>query len=80
MEGADAEMNNASQYAETDPRHHTVKILQHFDELIDQLRREVTEVDDARAKALFETSAEVIGGLSNAFRDFEEGTEAAWRR
>jgi hypothetical protein len=30
-------------------------------------------------KAMFETSAEVLGGLRKAFQDYEQKNEAAWR-
>jgi hypothetical protein len=47
--------------------------------LADHLREDVGKVDDALAKALFETAAEVLLGLEKAFADYEEGTEEAWR-
>jgi hypothetical protein len=31
-------------------------------------------------KAMFETSAEVLGGLRKAFHDYEQKNEAAWQR
>jgi hypothetical protein len=50
-----------------------------FDELIQHLREDVEKVDDARAKAMFETSAEVIIGLKKTFEHFEAGEEKAWQ-
>jgi hypothetical protein len=47
--------------------------------LIDHLRADVDEVDDPRARALFETSAEVLTGLKKAFGDYERKSEKAWR-
>lgn len=41
--------------------------------LQDQLREDVHNADDPRAQALFETTAEVVGGLANAFVHYEEG-------
>jgi len=38
------------------------------------------KVDEPRLRAMFETSAEVLGGLCKAFRDYERKNEAAWRR
>ncbi|MDA8368703.1 MAG: hypothetical protein M0026_02400 [Nocardiopsaceae bacterium] len=70
----------SQQFAEDDPRHHTVRARQKFDELVTHLREDVGKVDDAQARALFETSAEVLIGLSTAFSHFEEGNEPAWRR
>ncbi len=34
---------------------------------------------DPRAQALFETSAEVLDGLSKAFDDYNNRAEAAWK-
>lgn len=46
--------------------------------LIGHLRDDVKEVSDPKAKALFETAAETLGGLLRAFQDYEAGDEAAW--
>jgi hypothetical protein len=67
------------QATERDPRHHTQKMSARFQELIDHLRSDVEKIDDPRAKAMFETSAEVLGGLQKAFRDYEQKNEPAWR-
>jgi hypothetical protein len=40
----------------------------------------VTKVDEPQLKAMFETSAEVLGGLAKAFQDYERKNEAAWKR
>lgn len=50
-----------------------------FGDLIDHLRKDVKLVSDPRAKAMYETSAEVLRGLQKAFEDYEAGTEEAWR-
>jgi hypothetical protein len=49
-------------------------------EIIGHLREDVEKVDEPQLKAMFETSAEVLGGLVKAFRDYERKNEAAWRR
>jgi uncharacterized membrane-anchored protein YhcB (DUF1043 family) len=64
---------------ERDPRHHTRKMRQRLTETMDHLRRDIDEVDEPQLKAMFETSAEVLGGLVKAFRDYEEKNESAWR-
>jgi len=46
---------------------------------MDHLRRDIDVVDEPQLKAMFETSAEVLGGLVKAFRDYEEKNESAWR-
>lgn len=63
----------------SDPQVHTANIKNEFQELIDHLREDITKVDDPSAKALFETSAEVLIGLKKAFSDYEEKNEPAWQ-
>ena len=70
----------ASNYPESDPRHHTTQIRGWLQQIIDHLRDDVSEVDDPRAEALFETSAEVLGGLKKAYEHFEKKSEEAWRK
>lgn len=61
-----------------DPRVHTDAIAERLQALVDHLRHDVTEVDDPRAQALFETAAEVLGGLRKAFVDYGQRNEKAW--
>lgn len=63
-----------------DPRHHTQKMQTRLQEIIDHLREDIGKVDDPQMKAMFETSAEVLGGLKKAFSDFEQKNESAWRK
>jgi len=63
----------------SNPIDHTQKIKGQFEELITHLREDIAKVDDARAKALFEVSAEVLTGLKKAFSDFEQKNEEAWK-
>jgi len=63
---------------ETDPRAHTARMEQSFHETIDTLRSEIKVMTDPRARALFETAAEVIGGLEKAFHDYDKKDELAW--
>jgi hypothetical protein len=39
---------------------------------------DVEKVNDPKAQALFEVSAEVIDGLQKAFRDYDKRNESAW--
>ena len=64
---------------ENDPIHHTQKLKTQMRQLIDHLREDVEKVTEPKAQALFETSAEVLGGLVKAFDDYEKKTETAWR-
>ncbi|MGY4313379.1 hypothetical protein [Bradyrhizobium sp. JR3.5] len=43
------------------------------------LREDIEKVDEPQLKAMFETSAEVLGGLEKAFKDYEQRNEKAWR-
>lgn len=69
-------MNN---YPETDPRHHTQKIQMSLEALIEHLRQDIQKVDEPKAQALFETSAEVLIGLKTAYIHYEQKSEEAWR-
>ena len=62
-----------------DPLEHTANIKDEFAKLSEHLRKDVDKVDDPRAKALFEVSAEVIDGLQKAFNDFKKKNESAWK-
>jgi hypothetical protein len=42
-------------------------------------REDVRKVSDAKAQALFETTAEVLKGLVKAYDDFEQKQEEAWK-
>ncbi len=64
---------------ERDPRHHTQRMKVRLQETIDHLRQDIQKVDEPQLKAMFETSAEVLGGLVKAFGDYEKRNEAAWR-
>ncbi|WEX74552.1 hypothetical protein PYH37_001990 [Sinorhizobium numidicum] len=66
-------------YSDANPMHHTQKMKGELSTLIDHLREDITKVDDPQFKALFETSAEVLGGLVKAFTHYEQKSEAAWK-
>jgi len=48
--------------------------------LVHDLRGDIRRMEDPQFNALFETSAEVLIGLTKAFRDFESKEEPAWRK
>jgi hypothetical protein len=62
------------------PQHHTQKMKKRLQETADHLRQDITKVDEPQLKAMFETSAEVLGGLIKAFGDYEKKNEAAWQK
>lgn len=63
-----------------DPKHHAEKMRQRLEETMNHLREDIGKVDEPQFKAMFETSAEVLGGLIKAFRDYEQKNESAWRQ
>jgi hypothetical protein len=63
-----------------DPRFRAEKLKQMLREAMERARQDIVELDDVQARALFETTAEVLGGLVNTFEHYEAGTEPAWRR
>jgi hypothetical protein len=65
---------------DSDPRHHTQKMAKQLQDTITHLREDVKKVDEPQLKAMFETSAEVLGGLVKAFKDYEQKNEPAWRK
>ncbi len=70
----------AAPATERDPRHRTRKMQKRLQEIKDHLRSDIEKVDEPQLKAMFETSAEVLGGLIKAFHDYEQKNESAWRR
>ena len=62
----------------SDSLEHVKNIQSEFEKLIAHLRKDISLVKEPRAKALFETSAEVLRGLSKAFSDYAEKNEKAW--
>lgn len=65
--------------ADRDPRHHTQKMQKALHDIRNHLREDIQKVDEPQLKAMFETSAEVLGGLEKAFKDYEQKNEKAWR-
>ena len=64
---------------ENNPIRHTQKIKAQMRQIISQLRENVGKVTEAKARALFETSAEVLTGLVKAYEDYEKKDQKVWR-
>jgi hypothetical protein len=71
-------MTDRQQYAENDPRHHTIKLKDLLDQARQHAREDVGKINDAKGQALFETTAEVLGGLITAYEHYEQQSDA-WR-
>jgi hypothetical protein len=65
---------------ENDARTHARRIKGMLHGVMQHMREDIGKVDDPAAKALFETSAEALGGLIKAYEDFEKKAEPAWQR
>jgi hypothetical protein len=64
---------------ESDPRYHTENIQRMLRDVMDHVREDVGKVDDPKAQALYETTAEVLGGLATAYQHYLDRSEKAWR-
>ena len=71
-------MNQWVEYNENDPRYYTSKIKKQLSDMVSHLREDERKVDDPKARALFEVTAEVLTGLRKAFDDYEDHAPA-WR-
>ncbi len=65
--------------AENNPVRHTLKIKAQMRQIINHLSEDAGKVTEAKARALFETSSEVLARLVKAFDDYERKGEEAWR-
>ncbi|HKB92233.1 MAG TPA: hypothetical protein VKC60_17080 [Opitutaceae bacterium] len=63
-----------------EPKPLSTDIQLRLSELIDECRKDVSEVAEPKFQALLETAAEVLGSLKTAFADYDQGREPAWRR
>jgi hypothetical protein len=70
-------MKNATD--KNDPVRRTRKVRRHFKQLMGELRNDVEKIVEPQARALLETSAEVLGGLAKALKDYETKREKAWK-
>ena len=75
-------MPNAATQSEqmSDPIDRIHSMSKRLTEVIDCLRDDIGRVEEPQFKAMFETAAEVLGGLVTAFRHYEEKSERGWKR
>jgi hypothetical protein len=70
-------MGERMQFAE-DPRRHTAKLHDMLTEVVRHAREDISKIDEPKAQALFETTAEVCTGLTTAYEHYEQ-RQPAWR-
>jgi hypothetical protein len=64
--------------ATNDPRKHVDNIAQMLRDIATHLGEDTKRVDEPQAKALFETTREVLKGLITAFEHYRRDAEQAW--
>jgi hypothetical protein len=70
---------NEHDYSDTEPLHHVAKIHRMLGELMTHCREDSTKIAEPKAQALFETTAEVLGGLRTAYERYASQPEAAMK-
>jgi len=65
--------------SENDPRTQAMHVKQMMQSIAVLLREDLDKLTDPKAQALFETSAEVLTGLIQAFDHYEKKSEKAWQ-
>lgn len=71
-------MGERMTYQEKDPRHHTLKLQEMLNEVVQHAREDIGKIDEPKAQALFETTAEVCTGLATAMEHYQQQAPA-WR-
>lgn len=64
---------------ERDTLYHARRIRAMLDDVRTHMRDDIGKIDEPQAKAMFETSAEALGGLIKAFDDYAKKNEPAWQ-
>lgn len=72
------EMTDPAAYPEDDPRHHVVRLRGMLQGVAEHAREDIGKIDEPKAQALFETTAEVCAGLVTAMEHYLR-KEPAWR-
>ena len=72
-------MSKPTDRPESDPRELTPRIKQLLTETLELARKDVGKIDDPKAQALLETTAEVLAGLKKAYEHYEQQAEGAWK-
>jgi len=60
--------------------HHVIKISQMLEAVMKHCREDIAKIEEPKAQVLFETTAEVLGGLKKAYEHYATGAEPAMRR
>jgi hypothetical protein len=77
---ADTEADSEALNTATDPMANARHLTLRLQDIRDRFREDLDKIEDPRAQVLFETTAEVLGGLIKALTEFQSKNESAWRR
>ena len=66
-------------YTENNPRYHVVKVRGMLNAVMRHCREDIEKVAEPKAQAIFETTAEVLEGLINAYNRYERELEEKGR-
>jgi hypothetical protein len=75
-EGQTGMQNTEANMRPTEHAQHIAQILQQAQQ---ECRADIGRIDDPKAQALFETVAEVVGGLLKALEHYQAGSEPVWK-
>jgi hypothetical protein len=67
----------SNQYSETDPRHHAANIQRMLHDVMTHCRQDATRIQEPKAQALCEATAEVLNGLRTTWEHYETRAEPA---
>ena len=62
-------------YTEANPRYHVVKVRGMLNAVMRHCREDIETVAEPKAQILFETTAEVLSGLINAYSRYDSELE-----
>ena len=66
-------------YREDNPRYHVVKVRGMLHAVMRHCREDIGKVDEPKAQAILETTAELLDGLINAYSRYERELEEKGR-
>jgi hypothetical protein len=64
-------------FTHDDPRYHVANLRKLLSAGIDYARKDIKQISDPKAQALFETTTEMLVGIRRAFEAFEHRDAAA---
>ena len=68
---------NRNHYAESDPRYHAANIQQMLEKIMIHCREDAEKIEEPKAQALCEATAEVLNGLKTTWEHYETRAEPA---